>query len=705
MAVELDTQVETQAINTIRMLSVDAVQKAKSGHPGLPMGAASLAYVLWQDFLRHDPVDPEWPNRDRFVLSAGHGSMLLYSLLHLTGYDVTIEDLQQFRQLGSKTPGHPERGHTPGVEVTTGPLGQGFANAVGLAMAEAHLAARYNRPDHAVVDHRTFVVCSDGDLMEGVAMEAASLAGHLRLNKLIALYDQNHITLAGTANLSFSEDVEHRFGAAGWHTVSIDGMDPNQVRWALSNALTESLRPTLIACRTTIGYGSPNKAGTYGAHGAPLGPDEVLATKEALDWPADPPFFVPSEVRAHMQTGVDRGRQAHAEWSERFAAYREAYPDLAAELERALAGDLPEGWDADFPSWAPGEKVATRKASESVIQTFFPKVPTFIGGSADLNPSTNTGMKGGGDFQAEHGEHESMQGLLGGDCGYAGRNIHFGIREHAMGAAVNGMAAHGGVIPFGATFLVFSDYMRPAVRLAALSDYHSIFVFTHDSVAVGEDGPTHEPVEHVMSLRLIPNLIVLRPADANETAAAWKIALAHKGPSAMILSRQDLTVMEGTANGAVERGAYILKDQDEPDLIIIATGSEVELAVMAASLLDEHGIKARVVSMPSWELFERQPESYRSWIMGGDGRCKCLSVEAGVTTGWQRYADRCVGIDRFGASAPGSEVLALLGMTKEHVAAEAARLLGRPDLADQLEPPAAEGETAGEEAKGAEGHS
>jgi transketolase len=704
VAVELDTQLETQAINTIRMLSVDAVQKANSGHPGLPMGAASIGYVLWQEFLKHNPTDPEWFDRDRFVLSAGHGSMLLYSLLHLTGYDLPMEQLQRFRQLGSRTPGHPERGHTAGVEVTTGPLGQGFANAVGLAIAEAHLAARYNRPDHEVINHRTFVICSDGDLMEGVAMEAASLAGHLRLGKLIALYDQNHITLAGTANLTFSEEIEARFRAIGWHAMSIDGMDPNQVRWALGKATEQPDQPTLIACRTTIGYGSPNKQNTFGVHGSPLGVDEVAATKEALGWPLDPPFFVPAEVRAHFQTAIERGQQAQAEWQTRFEAYRDAHPELAAELEMAIAGQLPEGWDADLPTWQAGEKVATRKASEKVIQAFFPRVPTFIGGSADLNPSTNTAMKGGGDFEPPAVERESVQGLAGGERGYAGRNIHFGVREHAMGAAVNGMAAHGGLIPFGATFLVFADYCRPAIRLAALSRYRSIFVFTHDSVAVGEDGPTHEPVEHVMSLRLIPNLTVLRPADANETAAAWRIALTNAGPTVLVLSRQDLTVLEGTAKGAVERGAYILLDQEAPDIVLIGTGSEVELAVMAAGLLAEHGVQARVVSMPSWELFERQPESYRSWVLG-EGGVKRLTVEAGVTIGWERYGDRAVGINRFGASAPGSEVLALLGMTKERVAAEAARLIGRADLADLLEPPPAAGETAGEEATGAEGHS
>ncbi len=705
MAVQIDPDLEQQSINTIRMLSVDAVQQANSGHPGLPLGAAAFAYVLWAEHLRHNPADPSWANRDRFVLSAGHGSALLYSLLHLTGYDLPIEEVKAFRQLGSKTPGHPEQGHTAGVEVTTGPLGQGFANAVGFALAEAHLAARYNRPDHAVIDHRTYVLCSDGDLMEGVAMESASLAGHLRLGKLIALYDQNHITLAGTANLSFSENIEERFSAVGWHVISIDGMDTNQVRWALGKAEEQPDKPTLIACRTIIGFGSPKKADSFEAHGSPLGPAEVAATKEHLGWPQEPAFFVPSHVREHFHEAIGAGQAAQAGWDERFSAYAAVFSELAAELRGAIAGDLPAGWDADLPSWMPGEKIATRKASEKVIQAFFPKVPAFVGGSADLNPSTNTAMKGGGDLQAPDVVLDPVQGMLGGEGGYAGRNIHFGIREHAMGAIVNGMAAHGGVIPFGATFLVFSDYMRPPIRLAALSQYRSIFVFTHDSVAVGEDGPTHEPVEQVMSLRLIPGLTVLRPCDGNETAAAWKIALQKTGPTVLILSRQDLTVLEGTAGGAVDRGGYVLRDvQGPPDVVLIGAGSEVELASMGADLLAEHGVAARVVSLPSFDLFERQTADYRAWVLGGEA-AKRVTVEAGVTLGWERYGDRHVGIDRFGASGPGAAVLSALGMTKEHVAAEAARALGRDDLVAIFEPEEEGGDTAGQEATGGDGHS
>ncbi|MGI8477624.1 MAG: transketolase, partial [Thermomicrobiales bacterium] len=522
MAVATDRKLETLAIDTIRMLSVDAVQKANSGHPGLPMGAASMAYVLWTEYLRHNPKDPSWADRDRFVLSAGHGSMLLYSLLHLTGYDLSLDDIKNFRQLGSKTPGHPERGHTTGVEVTTGPLGQGFANGVGMAIAEAFLAARYNRPGHEVVDHCTYAIVSDGDVMEGVAMEAASLAGHLGLGKLIYLYDQNHITLAGSANVSFTEDVAARFAGMGWHTIAVDGMDTDAVREALDEARDVADKPSLILCRTHIGYGSPKKQDTFGAHGSPLGPDEVKATKENLGWPVDPPFLIPPDALTIFRQALDAGAERQAAWRMKWDAYAAAHPDLAAELQTALDGKLADGWDAAIPSWKSGDKaIATRKASEAVIAAFFPQVPTFIGGSADLNSSTNTAMKNAGDFESPSADSGSdVQGLTGGGWSYAGRNIHFGIREHAMGSAVNGMAAHGGVRPFGATFLVFSDYMRPAVRLSALSHLPSIWVFTHDSIAVGEDGPTHEPVEQVMSLRLIPNLTVIRPGDANETAEA-----------------------------------------------------------------------------------------------------------------------------------------------------------------------------------------
>ena len=710
MAVATEQSLETLAINTIRALSIDAVQQANSGHPGLPLGAAPMGYVLWTEYLKHNPRDPHWPDRDRFVLSGGHGSMLLYSLLHLTGYDLPLEELKRFRQLGSKTPGHPERLHTPGVEVTTGPLGQGFANGVGLAIAEAFLAARYNRPDHAIVDHFTYGIVSDGDIMEGVTAEAASLAGHLKLGKLIYLYDANRITLAGSLDMSFSEDVGKRFEALGWHTAEIDGMDTDAVRGALNEARTATGRPSLIIARTVIGFGSPNKQGTFGVHGSPLGPEEVTRTKENLGWPTEPPFFIPDEAAAKYREAIDKGAAAQTEWQTRFEAYAEAFPDLAAEFTQALAGELPAGWDADLPSWEVGAKaLATRKASEATIASFFPKIPTFIGGSADLNPSTNTAMKGAGDFEAPlSADDDSQQGALGGEWSHAGRNIHFGVREHAMGSAVNGMAAHGGVIPFGATFLVFSDYMRPAVRLAALSRLKSIFVFTHDSIAVGEDGPTHEPVEHVMSLRAIPHLTVIRPGDPNETVEAWRAALTNDGPTALILTRQDLDILDRSgAKGDVSQGGYVLADTDgDPDIVLIGAGSELALCVMARAVLADHGFSARVVSLPSWELFDAQGADYRREVLGPEGTPR-LSVEAGTTLGWCRYTGARganVGIDTYGASGPGAEVLAHYGFTKEHVAAEALRVLGRADLAAQVETLRG-GETAGEEAEGDEGHS
>jgi transketolase len=707
---ERSTALETQAINAIRTLSMDAVQAANSGHPGLPLGAAPMAYVVWQEFLKHNPRDPQWPDRDRFVLSAGHGSALLYSLLHLTGYDLSLDDVKAFRQLGSKTPGHPERLHTPGVEVTTGPLGQGFANGVGFAIAEAFLAAKYNRPDHEIVNHHTYGIVSDGDVMEGVAFEAAAIAGNLKLGKLIYLYDQNHITLAASADVSLGEDVPARFEAMGWHVQQIDGMDTNAVRHAVSQAREEAERPSLIVARTVIGFGSPNKAGTFGVHGSPLGPDEVIATKENLGIPTEPPFYVPEEARQHFREALDRGSELESQWRVRFDAYRESFPAEAEELERALAGELPEGWDADIPSWRAGDKpIATRKASGEVMNAFFQKLPTFIGGSADLNPSTNTVLKNGGDFGHPATIDEQAQGLSGGGWNYSGRNIHFGIREHAMGSIVNGLAAHGGIIPFGSTFLVFSDYMRPAVRLAALSKLKSIFVYTHDSVAVGEDGPTHEPVEHIMSLRLIPDLTVLRPADANETAEAWRIAIQRDTATALMLSRQDLGILDRSgANGDVSKGGYILADTDgAPDVVLLATGSEVELAVMAKELLGEHGTSARVVSIPSWELFDQQDPAWKEQVLGPSGTAR-VSVEAGTTIGWARYVGdngACVGIDRYGASGPGKDVLKALGMTREHVAATALRLLGRGDEADTIDEEFLGGEAAGTAPAGYEGHS
>ncbi len=706
----IDRALEERAINTIRMLSVDAVQQANSGHPGLPMGAAAMAFVLWTEFLEYNPRNPGWADRDRFVLSAGHGSALVYSLLHLTGYDLPLEEVKNFRQLGSKTPGHPENFMTPGVEVTTGPLGQGFANGVGMAIAEAYLGARYNRPGHTVIDHFTYGIVSDGDIVEGVAMEAASIAGHLHLGKLIYLYDANDITLAGTANVSMTEATAARFEAQGWHVQTIDGMDTHAVREALEAARTNLDQPSLIVARTVIGFGSPKKAGTSGVHGSPLGPDEVKATKENLGWPVEPAFFIPEDTLAHFREAIERGADAEANWQAAFDAYAGEFPELATELRQALDGDIPSGWDSDLPSWSVGDKaISTRKASEAVIQSFFPHVPGFIGGSADLNPSTNTGMKGGGDFGPQPDpDPADIQGALGGGWNYDGRNIHWGIREHAMGSAVNGMAAHGGVLPFSATFLVFADYMRPPIRLAALSHYRSIFVFTHDSIAVGEDGPTHEPVEQLMSLRLIPGLTVIRPADANETAEAWKVAIEHRdGPVVLVFSRQDLAILDQSgARGSLDEGGYILQEPERrPDIVLIGTGSEVELAVKAAGLLADHDIAARVVSMPSWELFDRQPEHYRESVLGPDGTHR-LSVEAGVTTGWQRYTGShgaSVGIDRFGASGPGAQVLEHFGFTKEHVAAAALHLLNRDAEARAVE--ASNGETAGKEAQGHQGHS
>jgi transketolase len=710
VATALDRGLEERAINTIRFLSVDAVQKANSGHPGLPMGAAAMAYVLWTEYLQHNPKNPHWANRDRFVLSAGHGSALLYSLLYLTGYDLPLEQLESFRQLGSITPGHPEYGLTPGVEVTTGPLGQGFANGVGMAIAEHFLAATFNRPGHEIIDHYTYAIVSDGDVMEGVAMEAASIAGHLGLGKLIYLYDQNHITLAGTANLSMTEDVAARFEAAGWHTTSIDGMDTDAVRTAIEESKAVTDKPSLILAKTIIGFGSPKKEGTFGVHGSPLGPDEVLASKKNLDWPEEPAFYTPDDALDRFRDAVKAGKKAEAAWDKAFDAYAEAHPELAATLKRALDGVLADGWDADLPVWKVGDKaIATRKASEAVIQGFFPKVPTFIGGSADLNPSTNTGMKGAGDFQPPVPEgSEEIQGELGGPWSYAGRNIHWGIREHAMGSAVNGMAAHGGVVPFSATFLVFSDYMRAPIRLAALSGYKSIFVFTHDSIAVGEDGPTHEPVEQVMALRLIPGLNVIRPADANETRDAWKIALTADGPTLLALSRQDLPILDTSgAHGSLAQGGYVLYDTHvTPDIVLIATGSEVALSLEAAELLKEYDVVARVVSLPSWELFDRQSASYRESVMGPWPTPR-LSVEAGVTTGWQRYTGPnggSVGIDTFGASGPGGKVLAHYGFTREHVAASALRLLDKNKDADKLDADFHQ-ETVGSGFAGHKGHS
>jgi transketolase len=659
------------SIDTIRTLSMDGVQAANSGHPGTPMALAPLAYAIWRDHLDHDPSDPTWPDRDRFVLSAGHASMLLYSMLHLTGYDLPLEELRDFRQWGSRTPGHPEHGLTPGVETTTGPLGQGFANAVGMALAERHLAAVYNRPGHEIIDHHTFVVCSDGDLMEGVASEAASLAGHLKLGKLIAFWDDNHITIEGDTDLAFSEDVEARFAAYGWHTARVEDVnDLDAVNVAIEAAKADP-RPSMIAVRTVIGYGSPAKAGTADAHGAPLGEEEVAATKRNLDWPAGEPFFVPDEVRAHMGEARDVGRERHAAWRERRQAYAAEYPELSAQLDAALGHALPEGWDRDLPEWSAGDKaMATRKASGAVLNALAKRVPWLVGGSADLAPSTNTIMEGAGHFQADTPE---------------GRNLHYGVREHAMGSVMNGMALHGGVRPYGATFLIFSDYMRPPIRLAALMEQPTLYVFTHDSVGLGEDGPTHQPIEQLAALRAVPGLVDLRPADANETREAWKVALEHTdGPVFMALTRQGLPHLDrerlAPADG-LRRGAYVLAEAEggEADVILIATGSEVSVAVDARERLARDGVRARVVSMPSWTLFAQQPASYRDEVLPPQVKAR-VAVEAGATFGWHRWVGSegaVVGISRFGASAPAAEVFRQYGFTPEDVATEAKALLQR----------------------------
>jgi len=653
-----------RAINTIRFLSADAVQKAESGHPGTPMGLAPLAYLLWTKYLRFNPANPDWAGRDRFVLSCGHASMLLYSLLHLTGFDVTLDDLREFRQWGSRTPGHPEAGHTPGVEVTTGPLGQGFGNAVGMAMASRMVAQRFNRPGHEIVSHRIVALCSDGDLMEGITSEAASLAGFQRLGSLVAFYDDNRITIEGSTDLAFREDVGARFRAYGWNVLNVaDGnTDLAGMSAAIEAAFAERERPTLVVVRTSIGYGSPNKQGTAGAHGAPLGEAELALAKERLGWPAAPAFLVPDDVLAHFREALARGEKAEKAWRLRFAAYAAAFPALALEWERRMWGDLPEGWAEGIPTFPPEAGAsATRSASGKVLNAIAPKVPELAGGSADLSPSTETVIRGGGEF------------LPGAEPG--GRNVHFGVREHGMGAVLNGMARHGGVIPYGATFLIFSDYMRPSIRLAALMGCRVVYVFTHDSVGVGEDGPTHQPVEQLASLRAMPNLHVVRPADANETAAAWRMALERTtGPTALVLSRQKLPVLPPSSvfrDDGVYRGAYVLEDavDGRPDVLLIATGSEVSVALAARKLLADEGVPARVVSMPCRERFEEQEAGYREAVLPPSVSAR-VSVEAGATFGWERYVgDRgaSVGIDRFGASAPAGRIFRELGITPEAV--------------------------------------
>jgi transketolase len=677
-------QLDQLSINTIRFLAVDMVQKANSGHPGLPLGAAPMAYVLWTRFLKFNPHSPHWFDRDRFVLSAGHGSALLYSLLHLTGYDLPLEQLERFRQWYSVTPGHPEAHLTPGVETTTGPLGQGFGNAVGMAIAEAHLAARYNRPEFQIVNHHTYALVSDGDLMEGVASEAASLAGHLRLGKLIFLYDDNHVSLAAGTDITFTEDRAARFEAYGWHTQTVpDGNDVEAISQALEAARAERHRPSLILVRTHIGYGAPHKQDSYEAHGSPLGEEEVELTKENLGWPTEPTFYIPDEVLDHMRQAVQRGRTAETDWDERFSRYAQAYPELAAELREMIAGKLPAGWDADLPTFEPTAKgMRTRRASAHLINALAPRLPALVGGAADLAPSTYTFMEKFGDFENPDLEGDE-QGSAGGGWSYAGRNLHFGVREHAMGAILNGMAAHGGLIPYGATFLIFSDYMKPTIRLAALMNLHVIYVFTHDSIGLGEDGPTHQPVEQLAGLRAIPRLLVIRPADANETAVAWRVAIETLDrPVALILTRQDVPILDRSQVAAAEglrRGAYILADapKGEPDLILIASGSEVSLALGARQELQEEGIAARVVSMPSWRLFDEQPQEYRDLVLPPSVRMR-LAVEAAAPIGWHRYVGDCgevLGVETFGASAPGDVVLYEYGFTVEDLVERARALM------------------------------
>jgi transketolase len=681
----MNQAIDELCINTIRTLSMDAVQKANSGHPGAPMGLAPTAYVLWTRFLRHNPRNPSWPDRDRFVLSAGHASMLLYSMLHLTGYDVPLEQIKQFRQWGSRTPGHPERDIASGVETTTGPLGQGFGNGVGMAMAEAYLAARYNRPGFEIIDHFTYGIVSDGDLMEGVAAEAASLAGHLKLGKLIYLYDNNHISLAASTDLTFTEDRAMRFEAYGWHTQTVDdGNDLNAIDEALKAAKSETNRPSLILVRTHIGYGSPAKQDSFEAHGSPLGEEEVKRTKKNLAWPTESVFFIPDEARAHFNATVSKGQQADAEWKERFSAYARRYPELAGELDLALRGNLPDGWDATLPAFpADAKGLATRVASGKVLSALAAKLPTLIGGSADLNPSTYTALAELGDYESPHRRFRDNQGSAGGGWGYDGRNLHFGVREHGMGASLNGMAAHGGIIPFGSTFLIFSDYLRPSIRLAALMELGVIYVFTHDSIGVGEDGPTHQPIEQLAALRAIPRLIVIRPADANETTVAWRFAVASRNrPVALVLTRQNVPTLDRTKFAAAEglqKGAYVLIDAPNrrPDIVLVATGSEVSLVVAAGEKLAQQKVQARIVSMPSWELFDQQPKEYREAILPASVRAR-LAVEAALPQGWHRYVGdggEVIGIERFGASAPGNVVMEKLGFSVDNVVERALGLL------------------------------
>ena len=659
---EAATDLDQLTIDTIRTLSIDAVQKANSGHPGAPMGMAPMAYTLWSRFLHHAPTDPAWPNRDRFVLSAGHASMLLYSLLYLTGYGLTVEDLKSFRQWGSRTPGHPEHGHTMGVEATTGPLGQGFANGVGMALAQRRLATEFNRPGHTLIDHYVYAICSDGDLQEGISAEAASLAGHLKLGRLVYLYDDNHIQLDGPTALAFSDRTLERFDSYGWHTARVeDGNDVAAIGAAIAAARDDE-RPSMIAVRTHIGYGAPTKHDSQKAHGSPLGEEEVRGAKEFYGWDPDKHFFVPDAALARFREAIPAGEKLVAEWQDRLARYAGEYPAEAADLGRRLACKLPDGWEASLKTYAVGDGLATRKASQEVINALAKPLPELFGGSADLSESNLTDVEGAGILEPDRPD---------------GRNIRFGVREHAMGGVVNGIALYGGFIPYAATFLTFSDYMRGSVRLAALSKLRVVYVWTHDSIGVGEDGPTHQPVEHIAALRAMPNLTVFRPGDANETAAAWACAIdVCEGPTALALTRQKLPILEGTperAREGVARGGYILRDASgeaaRPDLILIGTGSELQLATTAAAALEKDGVRCRVVSLPSWERFEAQDAAYREAVLPRASR-KRVTIEAESPFGWERYAGDdgvIVGIDRFGASAPAEQIFEAFGITADRV--------------------------------------
>lgn len=674
---------DQSCVNTIRFLAVDAVEKANSGHPGLPLDAAPMAYVLWTKIMNYNPKNPSWFNRDRFILSAGHGSALLYSILHLTGYPLPLEQIKQFRQWGSITQGHPEKGLEHGVEVTTGPLGQGFANGVGLAMAEAYLAARYNRPGHEIINHFTYAIVSDGDLMEGVASEAASLAGHLKLGKLIYLYDDNEVTLSASTQVTFTEDRAARFDSYGWHTIKIeDGNDLKAIESALIAAQKETERPSLILVRTHIGYGSPRQD-TYEAHGSPLGKEDTKKTKEKLNWPLEPPFYIPDAAQQHFLQAVKKGHQLELHWNQKWEAYKKKFPELVRELQDIIDHKLPSDWAKDIVSFPADSKgMATRVASGKVLNMIAPHLPMIIGGSADLNPSTHTVIQKGGTFESPLTDFGDRQGAIDGGWNYAGRNIQFGVREHAMGAVINGIAAYGGFIPYCSTFLTFSDYMRPAIRLAALMELQALFIFTHDSVGLGEDGPTHQPIEHLASLRAIPHLVVIRPCDANETVVAWKTAInLRRKPTALILTRQNVPTLDRTQYAPAEglaKGAYILSDPQghKPQIILLATGSEVNVIVAAQAKLAEQKIYARLVSMPSWELFEMQSKEYRETVLPPAIQVR-LAVEAGVRQGWERYVgDRgaILSIEHFGASAPGDVVLKEFGFSAENVVQQAKRL-------------------------------